>query len=86
LIHIHSHDHVALFLSAHPDLNHFIFDRNDFETNQMDVFEFQERNVGKMKRIRIGHDNSGFGAAWHCAKVVVENNNTGESATFEINE
>ena len=59
--------------------------RNDFETNQMDVFEFENRNVGRMAKIRIGHDNSGLGAAWHLDKVIVENQVTGESATFLCN-
>ena len=59
--------------------------KNDFETNQMDVFEFENMNVGKMSKIRIGHDNSGLGAAWHLDKVVVENQVTGESATFLCN-
>ena len=40
--------------------------RNDFEANQMDVFEFDNKNVGKLVKIRIGHDNSGMGPAW-CA-------------------
>jgi len=32
----------------------------------MDVFEFDNKNVGKLVKIRIGHDNSGMGPAW-CA-------------------
>ncbi|KAG1662011.1 hypothetical protein FOA52_009500 [Chlamydomonas sp. UWO 241] len=55
---------------------------NDFETGQLDVFEVSGRNVGPMTKIRIGHDNAGFGAAWHLDRVTVENKATGQSVTF----
>lgn len=29
-------------------------------------------------QLRIGHDDSGFGSAWHLAKIEVINTNTGE--------
>ena len=43
--------------------------KNDFERNNVDVFNLTLPNVGEMKRIRIGHDNWGLGADWHLKLV-----------------
>ncbi len=59
--------------------------RNDFERANTDVFMFEEKNVGSLKKIRIGHDGSGLGAGWHLQRVVVENLTTGQVYTFEVN-
>ncbi len=45
---------------------------------QKDTFFFEAPDVGRFNSLRIGHDNSGFGAAWHLATVEVVNTNTGE--------
>ena len=46
--------------------------KNNFERAEVDVFSFPALvNVGEMKRILIGHDNSGAGAAWHLNKVTL---------------
>ncbi|KAG2499991.1 hypothetical protein HYH03_002273 [Edaphochlamys debaryana] len=55
---------------------------NNFERNQVDTFFLQAPDVGVFQSLRIGHNNSGFGAAWHLAKVEVVNTNTGEQAVF----
>lgn len=38
-----------------------------------------------MKKIRIGHDNSGLGPAWHLNRVEVTNLKTGEHRIFPAN-
>jgi hypothetical protein len=44
--------------------------KNNFERAAVDVFSFPSLpNVGVIKRILIGHDNSGAGSAWHLNKV-----------------
>ncbi|GFR41097.1 hypothetical protein Agub_g1741 [Astrephomene gubernaculifera] len=55
---------------------------NNFERNQVDTFFLQAPDVGIFQSLRIGHNNSGFGSAWHLAKVEVVNTNTGEQAVF----
>ncbi len=45
---------------------------------QIDTFFFEAPDIGTFNSLRIGHDNSGFGPAWHLAKVEVVNTNTGE--------
>ncbi|KXZ56858.1 hypothetical protein GPECTOR_1g774 [Gonium pectorale] len=55
---------------------------NNFERNQVDTFFIQAPDVGTFQSLRIGHNNSGFGAAWHLTKVEVVNTNTGEQAVF----
>lgn len=45
---------------------------NNFERAQVDTFEV-EAAVGEIKSIRIGHDNSGFGASWHLDQVILSN-------------
>ena len=51
----------------------------------MDVFEFDNNNVGQIQKLRVGHDNAGLGPGWHLARIMVENLNTGECVTFECN-
>lgn len=43
------------------------------------------RDVGIMKKIRIGHDNAGLGPAWHLNRVEVTNLKTGEHRIFPAN-
>jgi hypothetical protein len=49
---------------------------------QIDTFFLQGPDVGMFNSLRISHDNSGFGSAWHLAKVEIINTNTGEQAVF----
>jgi hypothetical protein len=42
---------------------------NNFESGKVDVFHIKGEDVGLIKQLRIGHDNSGFGPGWHLAKV-----------------
>ncbi|XP_068705662.1 uncharacterized protein [Montipora foliosa] len=57
--------------------------KNNFERGQKDSFSIScETYLGRLTKIRIGHDNSGFGAAWFLDKVTVEDPNTGKEVIF----
>jgi hypothetical protein len=58
--------------------------KDNFERNTLDTFFFQHADVGKIFKIRIGHDDSGMGAAWHCDTVEVVNSSTGDAAFFRV--
>jgi len=45
---------------------------NLFERGKTDVFSVKCVDLGKLKRIRIGHDGAGLGAGWFCQEVNVE--------------
>ena len=45
--------------------------RSKFESGQADAFVVELKNVGKLEKLRIGHDDSGFKSGWHLEKVVV---------------
>ncbi len=61
-------------------------DNGLFETGNVDEFRINSRNIGSLKRIRIGHDNSGFAAGWNLEKVEIINKNTSEFHEFLCNE
>ena len=42
---------------------------NNFEAGKTDEFKIEITDVGRPYKIRIGHDNSNPGAAWHLNKV-----------------
>ncbi|XP_044174758.1 uncharacterized protein LOC114975839 isoform X5 [Acropora millepora] len=57
--------------------------KNNFESGQKDSFSVScGAYLGRLSKIRIGHDNTGFGAAWFLDKVTVEDSKTGEEVTF----
>ncbi|CAF2713886.1 unnamed protein product [Rotaria sp. Silwood2] len=46
--------------------------RGKFRTGSVDTFVLELEDVGKdIKKIRIGHDNRGFGASWHLDHVEI---------------
>lgn len=45
---------------------------DNFESGQVDRFKVEMAEVGKLYKIRVGHDNSGSFAGWHLDKVSVE--------------
>ena len=45
--------------------------KNNFEQGDTDVFKIKAPDVGDLSKIRIYHDNKGFGAAWHLDIVIV---------------
>ncbi|XP_015749537.1 PREDICTED: lipoxygenase homology domain-containing protein 1-like, partial [Acropora digitifera] len=57
--------------------------RNNFERGKKDTFKvICGTFLGRLARIRIGHDNSGLGPGWFLNKVVVEDPKTGEAVDF----
>ena len=42
---------------------------DNFERGKLDKFKVESEDIGILTKIRIGHDNSGFGAAWFLDKV-----------------
>ncbi|KAH3887125.1 hypothetical protein DPMN_011141 [Dreissena polymorpha] len=42
--------------------------KNNFERNKTDTFVVKSLCLGRLDRIRIGHDNSGFGPRWFLEK------------------
>eukprot|EP00775_Hariotina_reticulata_P001782 gene1782-2116_t len=42
---------------------------NDFERGKTDIFLIKSRDLGAVQSCLISHDNSGFGSAWHLARI-----------------
>ncbi|KAF7667477.1 hypothetical protein LDENG_00061370 [Lucifuga dentata] len=45
---------------------------NNYERNITEIFKIEARDVGKILKIRIGHDGSGIGAGWFLESVDVK--------------
>jgi len=63
-----------------------IFLQNDgdcFETGEKDQFRIETVDIGKLYKIRIGHDKAGWSPAWHLEKVEMENLNTKRKSVFK---
>lgn len=48
--------------------------RTKFKNNQTDVFKINDIDVGKIKKILIGHDNHGKNPSWHLKEILIEKN------------
>ena len=46
---------------------------NNFERSKRDVFLVKSIDLGELKKIRIGHDNSGIGPGWFLDKILITN-------------
>jgi len=55
---------------------------NNFERGQTDNFSLQCGDLGSLQKIRIGHDNSGFGPGWFLEKVIIKNQKTNSTYFF----
>lgn len=55
---------------------------NLFERGHTDDFKIEALDLGQLTRLRIEHDNKGFGAGWMLDKVDVTNLTTQEKVTF----
>lgn len=44
---------------------------NPFERNMTDEFEITMRPLGRLTELLVGHDDTGFGAAWHLEYIEV---------------
>jgi hypothetical protein len=56
-----------------------------FEAGKCDEFLVSAPNVKKLKKIRIGIDNAGFGAGWHLQKVEIIDQRDSTRYLFECN-
>jgi len=56
--------------------------RNKFEDGQVDEFKVKAVDLGDLEKIKIGHDNSGFGSAWYLEKVEIYNPNSQRTYLF----
>ncbi|KAM4746369.1 lipoxygenase homology domain-containing protein 1 [Anableps anableps] len=45
---------------------------NNFERNTTEIFKFEAKDVGKIFKIRIGHDGSGIGSGWFLESVDIK--------------
>ncbi|KAE8636810.1 hypothetical protein XENTR_v10003144 [Xenopus tropicalis] len=45
---------------------------NDFERGAVDIFKIEAAEVGKIRKLRIGHDGSGFGDGWYLESVEIK--------------
>ncbi|KAM6931491.1 lipoxygenase homology domain-containing protein 1 [Xenentodon cancila] len=45
---------------------------NNFERNTVEIFKIEAKDVGKIFKIRIGHDGSGIGSGWYLETVDVK--------------
>ncbi|XP_048241483.1 lipoxygenase homology domain-containing protein 1-like isoform X2 [Haliotis rufescens] len=59
--------------------------KNKFEKGKMDEFILECVKIGELKKIKIGHDNAGGGAAWHLDNVVIDCPSLGRMWTFPCN-
>lgn len=53
---------------------------------QTDTFFITSPDIGTLQSIRVSHDNSGLGSAWHLSSIQVTNTKAGETATFPHHE
>ncbi|CAF1252253.1 unnamed protein product [Adineta steineri] len=56
--------------------------KNSFEQNQEDVFEIKILTLGKLKKIRIRHDNSGLGPGWYLDRILIHDTKTDQRYHF----
>jgi hypothetical protein len=52
---------------------------------QTDTFFISSPDIGPVHSLRISHDGSGLGPAWHLASIQVTNTNNGETLLFPYN-
>jgi len=56
--------------------------KSAFEKGQEDRFPIQLPEMTSVIKVRVGHDNAGFGAAWHLNKILLINQLTGVGYEF----
>ncbi|KAI8493666.1 Lipoxygenase y domain-containing protein 1, partial [Branchiostoma belcheri] len=55
---------------------------NKFERDRTDLFKLEAADIGKIEKIRIGHDDSGPGSGWFLDKVDIDVPSHGERYVF----
>ncbi|XP_077979346.1 lipoxygenase homology domain-containing protein 1-like [Glandiceps talaboti] len=58
---------------------------NNFERGKEDKFTLQSPQLGPLKKIRIGHDNSGIGPGWFLEKVIIDDTEQNRCFEFIVN-
>jgi hypothetical protein len=53
--------------------------------SQTDTIFISSPDVGALHSLRISHDGSGLGPAWHLARIEVTNTSSGEATVFPYN-
>ncbi|XP_071954737.1 lipoxygenase homology domain-containing protein 1-like [Antedon mediterranea] len=59
--------------------------KNNFEKGSEDIFVLECAGLGALDKLRIGHDNSGFGAAWFLDKIIVDDTSLNKTYKFPCN-
>ncbi|XP_035234693.1 lipoxygenase homology domain-containing protein 1 isoform X2 [Anguilla anguilla] len=57
---------------------------NKFEKGNMDEFMIEAVSLGRIRRVRIGHDGQGGGSGWYLDKVVVREEGKTENEAIEF--
>lgn len=56
----------------------------NFPSLQLDEFIIEAVNIGRVRRVRIGHNGKGGGCGWFLDKVVVREEGQAESQAIEF--
>ncbi|XP_016306772.1 lipoxygenase homology domain-containing protein 1-like [Sinocyclocheilus anshuiensis] len=59
--------------------------KDNFERGNEDKFIIEAPNLGRLRKITIGHNNKGSSAGWACDKVVVDDMGNKEVYEFPVN-
>uniref|UniRef100_A0A7N8X6X4 Lipoxygenase homology PLAT domains 1a n=1 Tax=Mastacembelus armatus TaxID=205130 RepID=A0A7N8X6X4_9TELE len=60
-------------------------DKDNFERGSEDKFTIEAPNLGRLKKITIGHNNRGSSAGWFLDKVVIDDMGNKELYEFPVN-
>ncbi|XP_063722696.1 lipoxygenase homology domain-containing protein 1-like isoform X2 [Symsagittifera roscoffensis] len=58
---------------------------NKFEQGNTDIFYLTSANIGKIQKVRLGHDEAETGSGWFVDKLDIDVPTRGEQYTFSIN-
>ncbi len=56
--------------------------RNAFEAGKTDYFKITEKNLGKIKKINIWHNEKWLADGWFLNKIIIKNDKTGKETVF----
>jgi len=56
--------------------------RNAFEAGKTDYLKITEKNLGRIKQIKIWHNEQWFADGWFLNKIIIRNDTTGRETTF----
>ncbi|KAL7853335.1 hypothetical protein AOLI_G00201790 [Acnodon oligacanthus] len=59
--------------------------KDNFERGNEDKFTIEAPNLGRLRKITIGHNNKGSSAGWGCDKVVIDDMGNKEVYEFPVN-